>query len=129
MELTKEWMEKATKDFAEFLDTTATGNARGECFENCARFIIEKPEFDGGPVILCQGKVWNQTNSYHPHAWLEWGDGMGLVIDPSNDAPTAAIFPKPSYLAAGQCKSVRRFSINEVRRLLLKTRHYGPWRA
>ena len=128
MSIDFEFLEAAGMAFEDFMNTTLTGNEQGECFQNTAEFILMKPEFEGTLVMLCHGMVWNSRDEfYHPHAWLEWGDGVPLCIDPSNGEEHATILLAPMYYTIGRVKDVVRYTEDEVRDRLIETGVYGPW--
>ena len=112
------------------LDTKGSGHTTGNCFQNAANFVMEKEEFDGEPIMLCHGMVWHPEKSFfHAHAWLEWGDGIGMVIDPSNGNTEALIAPVPVYYEAARIDPnlVTRYTREECMVNLVKTENWGPW--
>lgn len=125
-------MSEDLQHFAEaweaFLNTQATGFRKGDCYENAARFVLAKPAYDGSEVVLVHAQVHSPEAGWHGHAWLEWGDGVGLVLDPSCGEPTVAIFLPASYYRTGKVRKVRRFTPDEARRQMLKSKTFGPWR-
>ncbi len=116
------------------LETDLTGNAMGECYRNSAEFVLHKSDldgnFEGSPLLLCHGDVKGPDGTYHGHAWVEWGDGIPLVFDPSTGHPTSLIIPAPSYYELGGIDpdQVMRYTQSWVMQKLVETEFYGPWR-
>jgi len=125
-----EILEEAAKRWKEFLDTSKTGYGQGLCYENAGRFVMQKKEFDGEPLFLCHGEVFASGKEiYHGHAWVEWGNGVGMVIDPSNGKPEAMIVVLPTYYQLGKIDpaTVKRFTANELVHKVARHPHWGPW--
>ena len=121
---------QAVKRWTDFLDTSGSGFKMGDCYQNAAEFQMEKPEFEGSTVWLCHGEVMHsEKHFYHGHAWLEWGDCAGLVIDPSTGKPEALFVPAPMYYKLGKInpETIKRFTVDETRENLVKTECWGPW--
>lgn len=81
-------------------------------------------------LLLCHGEVFShEAEIYHGHAWVEWGDGVGLVIDPSTGKPEPVIIALPTYYQLGKIDpaTVKRFSADELVHLLAKHHNWGPW--
>lgn len=122
--------QEMAKNWSELLDTSETGFTRGECFENTGRFVMDKSELDGSPILLCHGLVWHpEKKLYHPHAWLEWGDGAGMVIDPSTGQDEALISFLPFYYEKARIEpeKIKRYTADEYRKAIIKTGNWGPW--
>ncbi len=113
----------------DLLDTSRTGSDQGNCYENCAKFVLAKGDFDGSPLLLCHADVRHPENPYHGHAWVEWGDGHPLVFDPSNGTEAVSLFSLANYyeLAQIQPAKVQRYTRNELRTMIVATETYGPW--
>ncbi len=113
----------------DLVDTRKTGNDRGNCYENTARFVLDRGEFEGTPVMLCHGMVASEETPYHGHAWVEWGDGHPLVFDPSNGEPVATIMLAGDYYHAGKIYPgrVQRYTQDMVRHMVAQYETYGPW--
>ncbi len=129
-ELAQEWHAQWTK----LLDTRVTGNDLGNCYMNAANFVMEKGDkdgrFEGSQLLLCHADVTRDEDGLrHGHAWVEWGDGVGMVFDPSNGKPDAAMFLLPLYYEWGQVDpdQVQRFDREQVFEQLVKTEVFGPW--
>lgn len=112
------------------LDTSESGYEAGNCYRNAAKFVLDKVSLNGSDFILCHGQVKSpQTGEYHGHAWVEWGDGTGIVIDPTNDRPEANIFVLPFFYESGEIdgSSVKYYERFEILRLSVEYGDWGPW--
>lgn len=86
----------------------------GDCFRNAYRYIGEH----GGDVV--HGKITNAEGKEIDHAWVENGE---QVIDPTAGTQTT----KEEYYRIANAKPVARYTLRDLTRLLMKTRHYGPF--
>lgn len=119
-----------TNEWADLLDTSQTGNTLGNCYRNSAEFVIEKKEFGGSLLKLAHADVRHpETGDYHGHAFVVWGDGIGMVIDPSNGRDEAGFFALPDYFRLGciDPDSVKYYSREDAMRMSLRFEHWGPW--
>lgn len=92
---------------------------------NCYSTAVREAEKVGPEALVCHGTAIGQgpiDGIPHGHAWVEVGD---IVIDRSNGADFVG--PAVLYYALGKLTNIRRYSQDEVRRLLLEHKHYGPW--
>lgn len=128
-EITLETAMQFMHDWHNLADTSRTGNDRGKCYDNCARFVLEKGEFEGAPLLLCHGQVWSEKLGYHGHAWVEWGDGHPMVFDPSNGEEVATVVLAGDYYQAAQIRpfDVKRYTRDELRTMMVANETYGPW--
>lgn len=123
----------AALNWETLLDTSKTGYGLGNCYENCARFVMSKGmpdgEFEGSPLLLCHGDVRGRDGIYHGHAWIEWGDGIPLVFDPSSGHNQAMVAASPNYyeLAGIDPAKVSRYEVGDVRQQIIAHEYYGPW--
>ena len=110
----------------------------GDCFEVSARLIIKSKQKELRGAKLCHGIVTGQgplDGCKFGHAWLEYQIAINneltitMVMDNSNGK--SINLPAELYYRIGQIseKSVERYSQDEVKKLLLSTGHYGPWKA
>lgn len=123
-------LKKAAQNWQDFLDTSETGFAQGFCYENAGRFVMRKKEFDGEPLFLCHGEVFaSEAEVYHGHAWVEWGDGVGMVLDPSTGKPEPMMIVLSTYYRLGQIDpaTVERFTADELVHKVARHPHWGPW--
>lgn len=127
-------MEKVLKQVAQnwrgFLDTNKTGYAQGMCYENAGQFVMRKKEFEGSSLLLCHGEVFShETEIYHGHAWVEWGDGVGMVLDPSTGKPEPMIAGRSTYYLMGKINPdrVKRFTADDLVHKVDRHPHWGPW--
>ena len=128
-------LEPMMAAWEQLTDTSKTGFEMGKCYENAARFVMEKalPEglFEGSPLLLCHGKVKGPDGTYHGHAWVEWGDTNPLVFDPSNGHPTTTMILGLTYYETAEIwvSATRKYTQAQVRELVVKHESYGPWEA
>jgi len=123
-------LKQVTQDWQDFLDTSKTGYAQGLCYENAGRFVTQKREFEGSPLLLCHGEVFShEAEVYHGHAWVEWGDGVGMVIDPSTGKPEPVIAGRSTYYLMGKidAAAVKRFTADELVHEAARHPRWGPW--
>lgn len=124
-------LQRTAEAWQDFLDTSETGFEKGNCFENAAKFVMDKgPEFEGSYLILCHGMVWSEIHiRFHPHAWVEWGDGARLVIDPSTGDSSPAILLSRQYYRLGMIdmRTVKRFTRDELLKIVAREQNWGPW--
>ena len=90
----------------------------GDCYEVHGEAIALNDESG----LLCHGTVWHSKSGWHGHAWIERGE---VVCDYSNGSIN--VLSKELYYALGYIKDVKRYSADEARRMMLKTRHFGAW--
>lgn len=126
-------IQAAALNWEELLDTSKTGYSQGNCYENCARFVMSKGkpdgEFEGSLLLLCHGDVRGRDGIYHGHAWIEWGDGIPLVFDPSSGHDQVMVAASSNYyqLAGIDPDAVRRYRVVDVRKQIVAHKYYGPW--
>jgi len=123
-------LKEAAQNWQDFLDTSKTGYGQGLCYENAGRFVMRKKEFDGEPLVLCHGEVFShEAETYHGHAWVEWGDGVGMVLDPSTGKPEPVIASCSTYYLMGKIDpaTVIRFEMDELVHKLARNHNWGPW--
>lgn len=129
MSVTNDQIMAAVNGWRDLLDTSRTGNDQGNCYENCAKFVLAKGSFDGEPLLLCHADVGGPETPHHGHAWVEWGDGHPLVFDPSNGTETVSLFPQARYYELGhvQPAEVQRYTRDQLRAKIVASENYGPW--
>jgi hypothetical protein len=92
----------------------------GKCFQLAGRYIFDHPD-----VILIHGTIngshlCNVPDFDNPHAWIEGGDEVyDLVLDQR--------LPKDVYYQIMHAKIKKRYTQNEMNKLVLRTGHWGPW--
>lgn len=96
----------------------------GDCFEIAGNMIID---IEDDNVMLCHGVVIGQgpiEGIRYVHAWIEKD---GYVRDKANGNNLYMSIKK--YYRIGQINEymVRKYTKPEAIKLLLKTKHYGPW--
>ena len=98
----------------------ATGDCYREAFKALTRFILSGQE--GWAVVHGRPTLQVEPFCQYGHAWLELGD---IVYA----ASTGSIFPKSLYYAAGKIDPANNhvYDKDQVRRMILDFRHYGPW--
>lgn len=96
--------------------------------------VLDDPE-----LVLAHGTAVGQgpiEGVRHAHAWCERTDvlevpgrdittHLTMVIDHSNGKELE--IPAALYYKIGQISDVTRYSAHEMRVLLLRHSHYGPW--
>jgi hypothetical protein len=100
--------------------------SNGDCYEKNGNAIIQLL-LDGESKhwFLCHGRAIGQgpiKGIEHGHCWLEYGD---TVHDYSNG--NKIVMRKKQYYSMGKIKDVKRYTAKEVRDLILKFKHWGPW--
>lgn len=108
-----------------------TYEATGNCFEAAARVIVDRcllpPKGRREKLVLVHGFVMGEgplEGIRHWHAWLETPDGR-TVLDVTNGRNWVA--HAKAYYAQGQIEKTFRYQPEEVRQLLLRHEHWGPW--
>lgn len=109
----------------------------GDCFESAVNRLLDislqrKDEID--EWFVCHGIATGTgpvAGIEFPHGWLERGEkdsNYNSVYDYSNGNRLEGM-PSPIYYAIGNLdhRRVKRYSIQDVRRLITKYKHYGPW--
>jgi len=103
----------------------------GNCFEVHANFLIDLSVRNPKSLpdyTLCHGVPTGQgpiEGIEFPHCWLEFKES--IVIDISNG--NKVNMPRASYYHLGNINSsrVKRYAWDEVKKNILKHKHYGPW--
>lgn len=90
----------------------------GDCYEVHGNAFLE-----GMPGLLCHGTVYHPDVGWHGHCWIELNEDV--VIDFSNGHQAA--LKRERYYKAGRVKDVKRYDIEQARKLILEEGHYGPW--
>jgi len=111
--------------------------ANGDCYEAAVNLILGEatlgknqiPDFSRVKSLLVQAEVTGQGKILgvkYGHAWVERG---GMVLDFSNGRHL--VIPKSKYYALGHIVDapgkLYRYTGLEVKKWLMKTKHYGPW--
>lgn len=118
----------------------------GDCYEAVARLLLlwasdgtlEDFEKHSPPRIarIAHGTVWHKETGWHGHAWVEvenaldplFGEGgfsTTLVYDKLNGHDVT--MPVDCYYALGRVRNVRRYDLEQARRWMVRSRHFGPW--
>lgn len=96
----------------------------GDCYEAAAKFVIAHDAC--AEIRLVHGEVTGTGGAVkgirYGHAWVELGS---VVIDPSNGRCLVA--SRGHYYAAGSVGDTRTYTPEEAMRIMLATKHYGPW--
>ena len=95
----------------------------GDCYEAAANLLHAHRDCPG--IVLVHGTVTGQgpiAGIRYGHAWVEIGD---VVLDPSNGRFVVA--RKSDYYAVGQIAATACNGFDAAVRMMLETRHYGPW--
>ena len=95
---------------------------QGNCFEVAGALVLDSPQ---DTLLLAHGICTGRgriAGLVFGHAWVECGD---FVIDRSNGNDITA--EREMYYAIGACRSVRLYTKDQTRKMLLRYRHWGPW--
>ena len=97
----------------------------GNCFENCARALIDQPEADWKLVhAVCTGHPASEIAGVrYGHAFLLLGDDM--VLDMTTDR--AVLVGKDEYYELGKVQEVAVYDRAAMLLQLRYNRHFGPW--
>ena len=91
----------------------------GKCYELAGRYVIDHPD-----AVLVHGTFngirFVKIDFDNDHAWVEEN---GEVFDPVMDCR----FPKEEYFELFQTTIQAKYNHDEVCRLTLETKHWGPW--
>ena len=93
---------------------------RGDCYEAAGQFVLDH-RFMTLVHGTCTGTGPIQGIAFG-HAWAEDGD---LCFDVANGHQL--VIRKELYYAIGKCRDVVTYPGNEVPKLLLTHKHWGPW--
>ena len=96
----------------------------GNCFENCARFLIDAVDSD---IILVHAQCTGRgeiAGVEYGHAFLLLGDGA-VVLDLTTDQPVAC--DAGTYYDIGNVREVARYTRDEMMTELRAWEHFGPW--
>lgn len=96
----------------------------GRCYELAGRYVSQKPG-----AQLVHGHIFNPFNRNGEgkgfadidHAWVEEGN---QVFDPVMDKR----WPKDVYYGLFQATEQGRFNYEQVLKMMLQHRHWGPWK-
>ncbi len=100
----------------ELRETTAIGD--------CYRYAYQRVTTVGGTLV--QGTVthpWDKNKILH--AWVE---DTGRVFDDQTEVMQREPLDVTTFTKMWKPVKVQRFTADEARAQVLKTRHYGPWR-
>lgn len=127
-----EWEPKRLKKLGDFLVgmglLSEQANAGGDCYEAAGKYMMDECLFGGCELILVHGEVAGQgalEGISYGHAWVLDGN---TVVDRSNGRDVR--LPQSVYYALGQIDhldNVRKYSMEEMRRKILDSGHWGPW--
>jgi hypothetical protein len=95
----------------------------GNCFEVAGRMILNEKIKE---MLLCHGIVTGKgklKNKRIIHAWIEIND---VVIDFSNS--NKIVLRKDNYYKVGKIKEVTKYTQTETAKLMLRNKHFGPWK-
>jgi hypothetical protein len=97
----------------------------GDCYEVHGRFIMDGVLNKSllSDTHLCHGSVFAPDVGRHGHCWIELGNDV--VMDISNGH--SFIGRRDEYYRVGQVKSVKRYTPEEARNMVLKYGHWGDW--
>lgn len=102
-----------------------TKRTGGDCYRVAGRLIMT-PEYEGG--MLCHGSVYHPETGRHGHAWIEMPDGeFDVVICHDVANGNDLHLPRDVYYHFGKVEHVKRYTAEEAAKLMLRTKHFGPW--
>jgi hypothetical protein len=101
--------------------------ADGDCYEAAGEYMVEHGLMRGeSGLVLVHGEVTGQgpiEGVKYGHAWVEQG---GMVIDQSMGRDIR--MPRREYYTLGRIgKNLHRYTLEQMRRKVLETEHWGPW--
>lgn len=97
----------------------------GDCYEVSGKYVMDQGIFGNKDVKLAHGTVIGQgkiKGIEYDHAWIEEG---GECIDKSLGRNIH--MPKEVYYALGNIKNVKLYNPQEMRQMINKYGHWGPW--
>lgn len=98
--------------------------ATGNCFENCARQLIDLPGRPDVVLVHAQctghGKI---AGEEYGHAFLLIGNQW--VMDMTTDR--VVMVEKDDYYRLGNVREIARYTRGKMFKALRKYRHFGPW--
>ena len=95
----------------------------GDCYYVALLLVADMSDESGH--LLCHGTCTGNgpiEGIEFGHAWVEYGN---VCIDKANGKN--GVFEKSVYYEAGTVRDVRRYKPSEVRRMMRKHKHAGPW--
>lgn len=102
---------------------------RGDCYPVAANLVLYEKEYDG--ATLCHGVVSGQqalAGVRYGHAWVEADHGgVVCVIDKSNGLDVRV--SREVYYKIGEIDpdEVARYNRDEIRQVITRFGHWGPW--
>lgn len=96
---------------------------RGDCASVAGNMVID----GNGQFILCHALVAGQQQLEGQRIFHSWAQMQDVVFDYSNGKKI--IMRKEKYYEIAKIKEedIKKYNVDEVRKLLLKHRHWGPW--
>ena len=98
----------------------------GDCYCIAGHYLMDNG-ISNPNLVMVHGEVSGQgqiSGIRYGHAWIEDGD---MVIDNSNNRNLK--IPKMIYYAIGNIEADKtfRYNLEQMRRKVLDTGHWGPW--
>lgn len=95
----------------------------GRCYELAGRRVARS----GGGEILVHGTIQGMGHPPNPHAWVmvdgDYGRDANIVWEPVSDTE----LPWDVFERLFSPAEHRRYTVDEVNTITLKTGHWGPW--
>lgn len=94
----------------------------GHCYELAAKHLLEIARPDGDALArLVHGSIQSGDLERIGHAWVIHGDGR--VYEPT----TARMWEATPFLAFFNRRIEHTYSVEQVRRFIAETKHWGAW--
>lgn len=97
----------------------------GDCYEVSGRYVMDRHFMGLSNPVLVHGTVTGQGKIHgieYDHAWVEEGDE---ALDMSCGRNIR--MPKVVYYALGQIKDTKTYTYEQMREMVNKYKHWGPW--
>jgi len=118
------WYKKSAKQ--KYRKDIPKSSQGGDCYYVAGHYLMDNAR-NNPNLILVHGEVSGQkqiSGIRYGHAWIEDGD---MIIDNSNGRNLK--IPKMIYYSIGNIEPDKtfRYNIEQMRRKILDTGHWGPW--
>ena len=94
----------------------------GDCYAVAGRAAIEDPQV----LYVVHATVEAPGVPRHGHAWVELADALGTVCQDRSNGNDVTL-PQAVYYYFGRVEDARRYPREQALKLLVSTRHFGPW--
>lgn len=107
---------------AKYMQSVTLGKKRpGDCYRAAGRYVLENTLFDDAfTPTLVHGTVSGRGGTMD-HAWVVINDAIVF------DGAQQQFYDKDDYYAAFSAKEAKRYSPTDMKKAMLKAKHWGPW--